>query len=101
MLARCRDDDLFAKVFVRNFIHRIGKCGQPFETARQEASVFRRHFAVTQYADWIRQLGDEEQMPITDAPENIRVLVAGGAGKHSCVIPSWGMTKSVTVPITD
>ena len=72
-----------------------------FETARQEASIFRRHFAVTQYADWIRQLGDEEQMPITDAPENIRVLVAGGAGKHSCVIPSWGMTKSVTVPITD
>ena len=26
-------------------------------------------------------------------------LVAGGPGKHSCVIPSWGMTKSVTLPL--
>ena len=40
-----------------------------------------------------------DAMPVTDHPDNIRVLVAGGAGKHSCVIPSWGMTKSVTLPI--
>ena len=26
-------------------------------------------------------------------------VVAGGAGKHSCVIPSWGMTKSVTLAV--
>ena len=45
-------------------------------------------------------LGDEELAPITDHPDNVRVLVAGGPGKHSCVIPSWGMTKSVTLPIT-
>lgn len=72
-----------------------------FETARAKASLFQRHFAVTQYADWIRELADDDRMPITDDPQNIRVLVAGGPGKHSCIIPSWGMTKSVTVPITD
>jgi hypothetical protein len=25
--------------------------------------------------------------------------VTGGAGKHSCVIPSWGMTRSVTLAL--
>ena len=72
-----------------------------FETARARASVFRRHFQVTQYADWLKELHDDDLMPITEEPDNIRILVAGGPGKHSCVIPSWGMTKSVTLPITD
>ena len=44
-------------------------------------------------------LRDADPMPITDHPDNIRVLVAGGPGKHSCVIPSWGMTRSVTLPL--
>lgn len=72
-----------------------------FETARAKVALFRRHFQVTQYADWLKALDDDDMMPITDDPDNIRVLVAGGPGKHSCVIPSWGMTKSVTVPVTD
>ena len=34
VLGRCRDDDVFAELFVRNFIHRIRKCCQTVETAR-------------------------------------------------------------------
>jgi hypothetical protein len=71
-----------------------------FETARTKASVFRRHFKISSWAESIKELDDDVMMPITDDPQNIRILVAGGPGKHSCVIPSWGMTKSVTVPIT-
>ena len=26
-------------------------------------------------------------------------IVTGGAGKHSCIVPSWGMTTSVTLPV--
>jgi len=26
-------------------------------------------------------------------------MVVGGPGKHSSVIPSWGMTRSVTLPV--
>lgn len=33
-------------------------------------------------------------------PEDLLVVVAGGAGKHSAVVPSFGPTRSVTVPIT-
>jgi hypothetical protein len=33
--------------------------------------------------------------------DEVMVVVAGGAGRHSAVIPSFGVTRSVTVPITD
>jgi hypothetical protein len=33
--------------------------------------------------------------------DEVMVVVAGGAGRHSAVIPSFGSTRSVTVPITD
>jgi hypothetical protein len=70
-----------------------------YERARFPAGVFRKAFEVVQYRPWMAALGDADAMPITDHPDHIRVLVAGGAGKHSCVIPSWGMTKSVTLPV--
>ncbi len=38
---------------------------------------------------------------IFSAPEEVVLLVAGAAGRHSCVIPSFGNTRSVTVPILD
>lgn len=36
---------------------------------------------------------------IASSPDEIVVLVAGGAGRHSCVIPTFGNTLSVTVPV--
>jgi len=70
-----------------------------FERARLPAGMFRESFDVVQYRPWQKALLDDDLMPITDHPDNVRVLVAGGPGKHSCVIPSWGMTKSVTLPL--
>jgi hypothetical protein len=70
-----------------------------YERARLPAGVFRGAFDVTQYRPWLHALRDEDAMPITDHPDQIRVLVAGGPGKHSCLVPSWGMTKSVTLPV--
>jgi hypothetical protein len=70
-----------------------------YERARLPAEVLRGAFAVTQRRPWLHALPDDAAMPVTDHPDNIRVLVAGGAGKHSCVIPSWGMTRSATLPL--
>jgi hypothetical protein len=70
-----------------------------YEKARLPATRFRRAFDVTQYADWENALPDEALKPIMRDPNLIRVLVTGGAGKHSCVVPSWGMTASVTLPL--
>jgi hypothetical protein len=69
------------------------------QKARLPAGVFRDAFDVVQYRPWLAALADDEPMPITDHPDNVRVLVAGGAGKHPCAIPSWGMTRSVTLPL--
>jgi hypothetical protein len=66
---------------------------------RLPAARFRRAFDVTQYADWEYALPDDALKPIMRDPDLIRVLVTGGAGKHSCVIPSWGMTASATLPL--
>ncbi len=71
-----------------------------FEKARAPVGLYRRHFAISSWAEAIKTMDDDVMMPIVDDPDNIKVLVAGGPGKHSCVIPSWGMTKSVTMPIT-
>ncbi len=73
--------------------------GYLYEKARLPAGLLRRSFDVVQWRPWEKALGDGDPMPMTDHPDNIRVLVAGGAGKHSCVIPSWGMTRSVTLPL--
>lgn len=70
-----------------------------YERARLPVAVVRDAFDVVQFKPWLNSLGDEDWMPMTDHPDNIKVLVAGGAGKHSCVIPSWGMTKSVTCAV--
>ena len=51
------------------------------------------------WAQWMKIVSDDHLLPMTAEPDNIRVVVAGGPGKHSLVVPSWGMTRSVTLPV--
>jgi len=50
---------------------------------------------------WMFAFDDDDNrlLPVTQHPDLYRVFVAGGAGKHSAVLPSWGVTTSVTVPL--
>ena len=42
----------------------------------------------------------DEWLPITDKPDEIHIIIAGGPGKHSCWMPTFGgMTRPVTVPL--
>lgn len=43
----------------------------------------------------------ERRMPVVRAPHALRVLVVGGPGKHSCVIPGFGETHSITQPLVE
>lgn len=71
-----------------------------FQTARLPAGVLRGAFRSRAWAPWMQAVDDPQAwLPMTERAENIQVVVAGGPGKHSCVVPSWGMTRSVTVPI--
>ncbi len=69
------------------------------ERARLRAGDLRAAFALRAWAPWQEAIPDDATMPITEHPGNIRVMVVGGPGKHSSIIPSWGMTRSATVPV--
>lgn len=45
------------------------------------------------------ELPDDGLVPMLDRPEDLLVLVAGGPGKHSLVIPTFGPTVAATVDI--
>jgi len=70
-----------------------------FDHARIPASVFRRHFSELAWAEWMKLSADDHALPMTEHPDNTRVVVVGGPGKHSSLIPSWGMTRSVTLAV--
>ena len=47
-------------------------------------------------------LTTEDKVPLVDDPDEFIVVVSGGMGRHSMVIPTFGgHTRSVTEPITD
>jgi hypothetical protein len=52
-----------------------------------------------QRQDIDRSLWDSRGAPLAARPEDIYVLVAGGAGKHSCILPSFGFYQPVSKPI--
>lgn len=70
-----------------------------FQKARMPAHELRAAFALRAWAPWMQAAADDELVPMTESADNIRVFVTGGPGKHSSVIPSWGMTRSVTMAI--
>jgi hypothetical protein len=49
--------------------------------------------------DWphdLNQMAADALVPMVPSPEDLLILVAGGEGKHSAAIPSFGATVSVT-----
>jgi hypothetical protein len=40
--------------------------------------------------------GPDTLLPFASKPEDVMVIVAGGPGKHSAVVPTFGATRSVT-----
>jgi hypothetical protein len=54
--------------------------------------------------DWppkLNNMAPDALIPAVPSPDDILVLVAGGEGKHSAALPSFGATVSVTRQVTD
>jgi hypothetical protein len=81
--------DGFSRADVREFLFRHAR--NRVRDMRDRA-MWRMH----EMPDWIDLDDDDAEIPIVGAPEEILVLVAGGAGKHSAFIPTFGLTRSVT-----
>jgi hypothetical protein len=82
-------EDGFSRAQVREFLFRHAR-----NRVRdmRDRGMWRMH----EMPDWIDLDDDDAEVPIVGAPEEILVLVAGGAGKHSAFIPTFGLSKSVT-----
>ena len=49
---------------------------------------------------WFERKKGGVMIPIADTPEDIVLVVAGGPGRHSAFLPTFGYrTKAVTCPI--
>jgi hypothetical protein len=62
----------------------------------QKAKLPKKAFSKEQQDQRFSQFSDDAMIPIVRKPEDIIVIVAGGAGKHSMVIPTFGNTYAVT-----
>ncbi len=51
------------------------------------------------WPNWLRAADPLTMIPIAEKAEDIMVIVAGGGGKHSAFIPTFGYTKAVTKAI--
>jgi hypothetical protein len=43
----------------------------------------------------------EAEIAIATRPEDVMIVVAGGPGKHSAIVPTFGTTRSVTVAVEE
>ena len=89
-----------AHTFARHGMERKDISGYLFNQARMPAHVFQRHYEERAWDEWMKLVAPNDMLPMTGHPDNIKVFVVGGAGQHSSLIPSWGMTKCVTLPVT-
>ena len=62
----------------------------------EKARIPKRAFSEEQQKQRFASLADDALIPITAIPDHIIVVVAGGAGKHSMVIPTFGNTVAMT-----
>ncbi|HEX5404581.1 MAG TPA: hypothetical protein VFX16_20015 [Pseudonocardiaceae bacterium] len=51
------------------------------------------------WPNWYDVEHDDARLPVVSDPSNFVIVVAGGEGKHSTVLPTTGSTRSVTVEI--
>ncbi|MBI3968401.1 MAG: hypothetical protein HY329_22420 [Chloroflexi bacterium] len=56
-------------------------------------------FGMDDWPLWIRTADDHAMIPMLRHWNDLAIVVAGGAGKHSAWLPSFGATRSVTRPI--
>jgi hypothetical protein len=77
----------------------IGDAGLSRAAVREELWE-RSHVAVADIPrEWRYGLSDGARVPVSTGPDDILLVVAGGAGKHSCWIPTMGSTSLTTVGI--
>ncbi len=74
-----------------------------FETARVplRRAKLGGMWGMQDWPKWLDGCDDDTTIPVVRRWEDMVILVAGGAGKHSSCVPTFGATRSVTRAISD
>ncbi len=74
-----------------------------YESARQSMKRIKigGMWGMHRWPRWFEALDDDALVPVVSTPQRIFIVVAGGKGKHSAVIPTAGTTQSATAVISD
>jgi hypothetical protein len=57
-------------------------------------------WGIQDWPRWMETADDDARLPIVPGPDDVLVLVAGGPGKHSAVVPNCCFSRAVTRAIT-
>ncbi|MBI2369623.1 MAG: hypothetical protein HYV08_05180 [Deltaproteobacteria bacterium] len=93
--ARTLAADGFTKAAIRQAL---------FERARVPLAAFSRdnvEHVLRKRRPHLFARGEPESVPIADQPGDFLIVVAGGAGKHSTFIATFGVNRSVTRPVRE
>jgi len=91
--ARTIAGDGFTRTDVQRFV---------FENARQPLSLMRLGgmYGMQDWPAWMNATTDPDaRLPRVPSPDDVFVVVAGGSGKHSAVIPNCTFSRAVSRPI--
>jgi hypothetical protein len=86
--------DGFSKEDVKAFV---------FETARLPLATLKQGgmWGIQDWPRWMLAVTDERaRLPIVPSPKEVYVIVAGGPGKHSAVVPNCTFSRAVSRPVT-
>ena len=73
-----------------------------YETARMPLREWklRGMYGIHDWPRWMRTITDDDAtLPMVPSPDDIFVMVVGGPGKHSSVVPNCTFSRAVTRPI--
>jgi len=91
--ARTIADDGLTRADVQRFV---------YENARQPLGLMRLGgmYGMQDWPLWMNvMLDDDARLPRVPSPDDVFVVVAGGSGKHSSVVPNCTFSRAVSRPI--
>ncbi|HET7340452.1 MAG TPA: hypothetical protein VFL90_03240 [Methylomirabilota bacterium] len=91
--ARTIADDGFTRADVQRFV---------YENARQPLSLMHKGgmWGMQDWPAWMNATTDPDaRLPRVPSPDDVFVVVAGGSGKHSAVVPNCTFSRAVSRPI--
>lgn len=85
--------DGFSRADVQRYLYEHAR--RPLHRLKQGAM-----WGIHDWPRWMETADDHALLPIVPGPEDILVMVAGGAGKHSAVVPNCCFSRAVSRRVT-